>query len=90
MIRRFTAASSSYDRPQRANVPGRKFSITASADSTIRRNSSRPRGLPRSSVTSRLFRAVTFHQSETPSLIGDHSRIGSPTTGFSILTTSAP
>jgi hypothetical protein len=51
--------------------------------------SSRPRGVPRSSVTDFLLRARLAHQSEVPSRTSRQPRIGSPPRG-SILITSAP
>jgi len=52
---------------------------------------SRPRSEPRSSVTQRLFRPSDFQASDSPSSVFcGHSRIGSPTFGCSIMTTSAP
>src|SRR6478609_3446717 len=86
-----TCQSSSGARPRFSRVPGRKFSKSTSASWQSSRNSSRPRGDFRSSVTHFFPRDCTDHHNVCPCTRAlPHSRIGSGRLGASILITSAP
>ena len=71
-------------------TPGRKFSTTMSASATSLRTMSRPWECFRFTVTDCLLRDWTNHHREVPSYSLRHLRRGSPPSGDSIFTTSAP
>src|ERR1700722_8369242 len=84
------AESSGQLRFHDSRVPGLKFSISTSDSATSLRTISWAAGSRRSSVTERLLRDCTCHQTDVPSLSKRHLRKGSPDLGGSILITSAP
>src|ERR1700722_11623119 len=84
------AARLSYSRPHLRIVDGRRFMISTSACPASDRSRSRPASSRRLSVTHFLLRATLFHISPIPSRCAPHCRSGSPPSGCSILTTSAP
>src|SRR4051794_1310046 len=86
----FPLASVAWSIPQRASVPGLKFSITTSTCAVRSRTTARPRSVRRSTATDRLLRAMAGHQRLRPSTVTPHRRIGSPVPGGSTLITSAP
>src|SRR2546428_3210904 len=73
-------------------MPGRKFSQTTSDCRTRSYRTSRPRSRDKSSASDFLFRLIARKYADSPSGKngGPIIRIGSPPSGSSILTTSAP
>jgi len=71
-------------------VPGRKFSMSASASATRSSKTTFPSSVEMSRVTDCLLRPRYFHQSPTPSFWGPKWRRWSPVSGCSTLITSAP
>ena len=76
--------------PQPSSAPGRKFSITMSASFTRSRTICWPFSALRLTVTDFLLRLWEYHHSDVPLWSLRHLRSGSPSTGDSILMTSAP
>ena len=90
MSRGLAASSTSGPSPQPSIAPGRKFSISTSAFKASWRTISCASGSLRLSASERLLRDCICHQTEVPSLMSRQLRSGSPPSGLSILTTSAP
>ena len=87
---RVAAARSSKPRPRRRIAPGRRFSTSTSAWSARARKAALPSSDFRSRATERLPRLSRRKGELSPSTNGPVLRTGSPPSGLSTLTTSAP
>ena len=88
--RGFAARSAGQPQPIASIVPGRKFSTSTSASAASARTISCAAGLRTSSPRLRLLRLNTAANRLPPRYFGGAPRVGSPSPGFSTLTTSAP